>query len=143
MLVRLMYASRAKAGLDNEELTAILRQARAANARDGITGALCMCTAGHLFIQVLEGGREAVSKRYNRIACDPRHSDVTLLSFEEIGERRFSGWAMGRVDMQRLNPGLLLKYSETATLDPWAISGSATAAMFDEMIATAAIMGQP
>jgi hypothetical protein len=143
MLVRLMYASRAKAGLDNEELTAILRQARAANARDGITGALCMCTAGHLFIQVLEGGREAVSKRYNRIACDPRHSDVTLLSFEEIGERRFSGWAMGRVDMQRLNPGLLLKYSETATLDPWAISGTATAAMFDEMIATAAIMGQP
>jgi hypothetical protein len=143
MLVRLMYASRATPGLDNEELTAILRQARTANAREGITGALCMCTAGHLFIQVLEGGREAVSRRYNRIACDARHTDVTLLSFEEIGERRFAGWAMGRVDMQRLNPGLLLKYSETATLDPWAVSGAATAAMFDEMIATAAIMGQP
>jgi len=142
MLVRLMYASRAAAGLDNEEMTAILRQSRVANARDGLTGALCMCQAGHLFIQVLEGGREAVSRRYNRIACDPRHSDVTLLSFEEIGERRFAGWAMGRVDMQRLNPALLLKYSETATLDPWAVSGRATTAMFEEMIATAAIIGQ-
>jgi hypothetical protein len=142
MLVRLMYASRAAAGLDNEEVSAILRQSRASNAREGLTGALCMCQAGHLFIQVLEGGREAVSRRYNRIACDPRHGDVTLLSFEEIGERRFAGWAMGRVDMQRLNPALLLKYSETATLDPWSVSGRATAAMFDEMIATAAIIGQ-
>ena len=142
MLVRLMYASRAAANLDNEEVSAILRQSRVANARDGITGALCMCQAGHLFIQVLEGGREAVSRRYNRIACDPRHSDVTLLSFEEIGERRFAGWSMGRVDMQRLNPALLLKYSETATLDPWSVSGRATAAMFEEMVATAAIIGQ-
>ena len=143
MLVRLMYASRAAANLDNEEVAAILRKSRATNAREGLTGALCLCNSGRLFIQVLEGGREAVSRRYNRIACDPRHSEVTLLSFEEIAERHFAGWAMGRVDMQRLNPALLLKYSETATLDPWAISGRATAAMFDEMVATAAIMGQP
>ena len=118
MLVRLMYASRAAAGLDNEEVSAILRQSRAANARDGLTGALCMCTAGHLFIQVLEGGRDAVSRRFNRIACDPRHSDVTLLSFEEIEERRFAGWAMGRVDMQRLNPALLHDSPQAVKLKP-------------------------
>jgi len=143
MLVRLMYASRASAGLDNEELAAILRQSRAANGREGITGALCLCNAGRLFIQVLEGGREAVSRRYNRIAADPRHSDVTLLQFDEVPERRFAGWAMGQVNMARLNPALILKYSHTATLDPWSVPGAATAAMFDEMIATAAIMGQP
>ena len=142
MLVRLMYASRAAANLDNEEVAAILRKSRTTNAREGLTGALCLCNSGRLFIQVLEGGREAVSRRYNRIVADARHTDVTLLQFEEIGERRFAGWAMGRVDMQRLNPALLLKYSETATLDPWSVSGRATAAMFDEMIATAAIIGQ-
>ncbi len=143
MLVRLMYASRAVAGLDNEEVMSILRHSRAANAREGLTGALCLCNTGRLFIQVLEGGRNAVSRRYNRIAADPRHTDVTLLQFDEIGERRFAGWAMGQVNMARLNPGLMLKYSELANLDPWAVSGRATAAMFDEMIATAAIMGQP
>ena len=142
MLVRLMYASRAAANLDNEEVTAILRRSRATNAREGLTGALCLCNSGRLFIQVLEGGRNAVNKRYNRIVADPRHTDVTLLQYEEIDERRFAGWSMGQVNMARLNPGLILKYSELGTLDPWAVPGEATAALFDEMIATAAIMGQ-
>jgi len=71
MLVRLMYASRAAANLDAEEVSAILRKSRATNAREGITGALCLCNHGHLFIQVLEGGRDAVSRRYNRIAAQP------------------------------------------------------------------------
>lgn len=142
MLVRLMYASRATAGVDQEELHAILRRSRTANAREGVTGALCLCTTGRLFIQVLEGGREAVSRLYNRIVADPRHAEVTLLLYEEIAERRFAGWAMGRVDMGRLNPALVLKYSQSAQLDPWAISGRATAAMFEELIATAAIAQQ-
>jgi hypothetical protein len=141
MLVRLMYASRARAGLDNEEVAAILRQSRANNARDGLTGALCLCNTGRLFIQVIEGGRNAVSKRYNRIAADPRHTDVTLLQLDEIGERRFAGWSMGQVNMARLNPALIMKYSETGALDPWSVPGAATVALFDEMIATAAIMG--
>ncbi len=142
MLVRLMYASRAAAALDTEEVTAILRHSRETNAREGLTGALCLCNTGRLFIQVIEGGRDAVSRRYNKIVGDPRHTDVTLLQFEEIAERRYAGWAMGQVNMSRLNPALLLKYSETANLDPWRISGGATASMFEEMIATAAIMGK-
>jgi len=143
MLVRLMYASRASQGLDSEELAAILRHSRANNAKEGLTGALCLCNTGRLFIQVIEGGRDAVSRRYNRIVADPRHAEVTLLRYEEIDERRFAGWAMGQVNMARLNPGLMLKYSELPTLDPWSVSGQATAAMFDEMLASAAIMGQP
>ena len=95
-----------------------------------------------MFLQVLEGGRTAVSKLYNRIASDARHTDVVLLNFDEIDERRFSGWSMGQVNMQRLNPALLLKYSECAKLDPYAVSGKVSMALFEEMVATAAIMGQ-
>ena len=84
---------------------------------------------------------DALTHRTRTIAADPRHSDVTLLQFDEVPERRFAGWAMGQINMARLNPALILKYSETSQLDPWSISGHATAAMFDEMIATAAIMG--
>ncbi len=56
---------------------------------------LCLCNSGHLFIQVLEGGRDAVSRRYNRIVADPRHTDVTLLQFEEIDSAgsRAGPWA--------------------------------------------------
>jgi hypothetical protein len=140
MLVRLMYASRAVPAVDQEELIAILKKSKANNAKSGVTGALCFSEG--VFIQVLEGGRTAVSKLYNRIANDARHTDVVLLNFDEIDERRFSGWSMGQVNMQRLNPALLLKYSECAKLDPYAVSGKVSMALFEEMVATAAIMGQ-
>lgn len=139
MLVRLMYASRAAESVDTEELNAILRQSRSGNHEVGITGVLCAC--GGVFIQVLEGGRAAVNRLYNRISRDPRHVDVTLLTYEEIGERRFGGWAMGQVTLSRLNPAVLLKYSETATLDPYAVSGKVSMALFDELVANATVVG--
>jgi hypothetical protein len=141
MLVRLIYASRAVAGIDQEELVAILRKSKANNPQHGITGVLCL--SGGIFLQALEGGRGAVNRLYNRIAADRRHTQIELLSYAEIGERRFAGWAMGQVDMTRLNPALLLKYSATATLDPFAVSGAVSIALFDEMMATAAIVGNP
>jgi hypothetical protein len=67
---------------------------------------------------------------------------VVLLAYDEIEERRFAGWSMGQVNMHRLNPALLLKYSECARLDPYAVSGKVSMALFDELVATAAIMGQ-
>jgi Sensors of blue-light using FAD len=140
MLVRLMYASRAVPAVDQEELVAILKKSKANNAKSGVTGALCFSEG--VFMQVLEGGRNAVNQLYTRIAVDARHRDVVLLSYDEIEERRFAGWSMGQVNMQRLNPALLLKYSECARLDPYAVSGRVSMALFDELVATAAIMGQ-
>jgi Sensors of blue-light using FAD len=141
MLVRLMYASRAAAAVDHDELLSILKQSKVNNAKNGITGALCMCTEERVFVQVLEGSRAAVNAIYQRIVGDARHADVMLLQYEEIEERRFAGWAMGQVNMSRMNPALLLKYSEQARLDPYSVSGKATMALFEELVATAAIMG--
>ena len=90
-------------------------------------------------MQVLEGGRDVVSALYNRIANDPRHTDVILLQYEEITERRFAGWSMGQVNLARVNPAILLKYSTKAELDPYAGSGQASMAMLEELIATASI----
>jgi hypothetical protein len=140
MLVRLMYASRAKSAMEQEALMAILRSARSANPAHGVTGALCY--SNQTFMQVLEGGRMAVNRLYNRIAADPRHHDVVLLEYAEVSERRYAGWSMGQINLARLNPGLLLKFSETANLDPYTVSGAAMAALFDEMLASAAVMGQ-
>jgi hypothetical protein len=142
MLVRLMYASRAVGALDQEELVSILRRSKANNPAQGITGVLCFCFAERIFIQVLEGGRSAVNRLYHRIAADPRHTEVELLAFEEIGERRFAGWSMGQVNMNRLNPALLLKYGESARVDPFAVPGRATMALSEELVATASIDGQ-
>lgn len=139
MLVRLMYASRAVPALDQEELVTILRQSKANNPSTGVTGVLCY--SGGIFLQVLEGGRSSVNKLYNRIGADPRHTDVELLLYEEIGERRFASWSMGQVNMSRLNPSLLLKYSATASLDPFSVSGKVSLALFEELVATASVIG--
>jgi hypothetical protein len=142
MLVRLMYASRAAGSVSADQLAAILKKSKENNAGTGVTGVLCYCFNAGIFLQVLEGARGAVSALYNRIAQDPRHREVVLLSYEEIGERHFSSWPMGQVNMTRLNPSLLLKYSERALLDPYAVSGKASLALFNELVATASV-GSP
>jgi hypothetical protein len=137
MLVRLMYASRAVPAVDQEELQALMRQCRTHNPQIGVTGVLCF--ASGIFLQVLEGSRTAVNRLYNRIVADARHTDVELLAYEEIDERRFAGWAMGQVHMGGLNPALLLRYSATATVDPYAVPRRVSMALFDELVATASI----
>ena len=142
MLVRLMYASRATAALDQEEVHSILRQSRAHNPPLGVTGVLCVCPVSRIFLQVLEGGRDDVCDTFNAIVRDARHEAVRLLSFEEIGERRFGGWSMGQVNIEKINPSLLLKYAEKPELNPFTVSGKVSMALLEELIATASVLGR-
>jgi len=137
MLVRLIYASRADEPLSTDALSSMMKSSRDHNAAAGITGVLVYSDG--IFLQLLEGGRNAVNAVYNRITQDKRHHDVVLLSYDEVAERRFAGWAMGQANLSRLNPGILLKYSERAVLDPYALSGKATLALFEELVSTAVI----
>lgn len=141
MLVRLLYASRASETLTAEVIDHILAASRKGNPALGITGLLCH--SGDIFMQVLEGGRDAVSLLYSNISRDPRHRDVVLLQYEEITERRFAGWTMGQVNLARVNPSILLKYSERPVLDPYAVSGKVSMALLEELIATASIVSRP
>ena len=60
--------------------------------------------AGNVFVQALEGDSKAVTALFNRIANDPRHRDVELVSHGPIGNRRFEEWGMRLVDLYDL-PG--------------------------------------
>jgi len=139
MLVRLLYASRV-VDIGDEAITSILAHSRQYNPALGITGILCY--GGGVFLQAIEGGRMAVSELYGHILKDTRHKDVVLLNFEEITERRFGGWTMGRVNLLKLNHSILLKYSEKAELDPYAASGKVSMALLEELMATASIIGR-
>ncbi len=137
MLVRLLYVSRAADTLTPAMIDAIIAQSRKNNPEAGITGLLCH--SGNVFMQVLEGGRAAVNATFTRIVRDTRHSEVQLLLYEEIAERRFAGWTMGRANLEKINISVLLKYSEKPVLDPYAVSGKASMALLDELMATASI----
>lgn len=140
MLVRLLYASHAAAPLTPSVVDSILEQSRKNNPPQGITGMLCF--SEDIFLQALEGGRNEVCELFNTIVCDPRNAGVRMLIYEEIAERRFGGWAMGQVNINKVNPSLLLKYSTKATLDPFNCSGHASMALLNELIATAAVVNR-
>lgn len=137
MLVRCLYASRVAGHLSGAALDEILAQSRANNPARGITGLLCH--ANEYFVQVVEGGRAPVSALLCAIYADKRHCDVTPMLFEEISERRFGNWTMGRINLDGINPALVLRHSESAELDPFAISGRAMLTLIEELIASGKI----
>lgn len=141
MLVRLVYVSRICDAANSKKVEEeIFRVSREHNQPRGITGILCVGSG--IFLQAIEGGRAAVNTLYTRIIRDERHTDVQLLRFQEIKERQFGGWAMGRVNLESLNTSTVLKYSEKPELDPYAVSGDVSMALLEELMATAAIVGK-
>jgi hypothetical protein len=140
MLVRLLYVSRALDPKASEETDAILDSSRQHNIANGITGILCY--GGGIYLQAIEGGRNQVNELYGHILRDARHKDVVLLHYEEITERRFGGWTMGKVNLSKLNTSIVLKYSETPELDPYSVSGAVSLALLEELMLTASIIGR-
>ena len=140
MLVRLLYVSRLADPSKPEVIDSILSESRAHNPALGITGILCY--GAGIFLQAIEGGRSQVSDLYNHICKDKRHTDVVMLDFEEIAERRFGGWTMGQVNLAKLNTSIVLKYSEKPELDPYSVSGKVSLALLEELMATASIIGR-
>jgi hypothetical protein len=141
MLVRLLYASRTTAPIDEALVASILERSREANLEHGITGVLCSASPGSVFLQLIEGGRAAVNALYANIVRDLRHQDVTLLDYAEVSERRFASWRMGRVDLNRVNQGTILRFSDRAEFDPFSMNGRSALALLEELTSTAAIAG--
>lgn len=90
-LFRAVYSSR-PFGFDTGILSGILTDARRANLRDGITGAL-ICRAD-IYLQWLEGPEDKVRAAMDRIARDDRHLEVMVHVAEPTPERVFGDWDM-------------------------------------------------
>jgi len=99
-LYRLIYRSEMAIGggphAVNDEIRRILAQSREGNRRTGITGALLFDL--RRFAQVLEGPPQAVKSLYGHIACDRRHTHVTLLDCGPVAAREFPTWSMAYVE---------------------------------------------
>lgn len=114
-LTRLLYVSDYSHNHDfNAEQ--MLAAAIQRNKENQITGALWF--TGSQFIQVLEGGRHAVSETYHRIAGDTRHHNIELVSCNAVHERLFPEWSMGYFGDTPTNQSTVLKFSTTNDLKP-------------------------
>ncbi len=132
MLIQLTYASRSSRNISPTDLAEILAASQRNNARVGVTGALCL--ANGIFLQQLEGDRSEVNRLYHRILLDPRHRDPAVLDFSEIPYRRFTHWSMGSLAPLEANRHIFLKYSRSASFDPYGMSSSTLQAFFSELL---------
>lgn len=140
-LHRLKYMSTPRAGLDEAQLRDILKSARRHNAQRGLTGFLAF-SAEH-FVQVIEGGRAALTNCFLRIARDPRHHSVVLLSFDAIEQRDFCDWSMGYMALGPSHQNVLMRYSSDGTLQPMALHDTSLMMLLRDLAAAGPPQRQP
>ena len=101
MLERLLYRSKATSTLGSLHLFNMLTEARAKNARLGITGHLLY--SKEVFVQCIEGSPAQIENLWQSLQRDVRHYDIELLSRGALEQRRFSDWSMAFSTYESLN----------------------------------------
>ena len=109
-LIHLVYTSKACWPMQQQDLTDILTTSRANNACCDVTGLLLYNNSS--FLQLLEGPQRIVRDLYyDKICCDSRHKNVTLLFEKQMQGRLFPNWQMGFKNIERVpsikRPGFL------------------------------------
>jgi hypothetical protein len=115
-LVRMIYVSKPSNSPTKEEVTQILQASQAKNTKNDLTG--LMVFNHEYYLQVVEGGRTAVSQLLGRLYQDPRHQDLTMIEFDHIDSRSFGDWSMQFVPAASITKKMVLHNSPTSKFEP-------------------------
>ena len=100
-LFNLVYCSQVSAGVQNDDVDAIVATSQRCNPALGITGILVLGSG--IFFQWIEGPKDAVLGLIKRIEADTRHEMMVILSTDEdIRERIFPTWDMELVGAENI-----------------------------------------
>lgn len=106
----MIYVSSATVRLSQAELLALLTLSRANNQARGLTGMLLYRDG--MYLQYLEGRREAVGALLARIKKDRRHKGIRILREGNLPERLFPEWSMAYKNLAGLRSDRVPGYSE-------------------------------
>ncbi len=100
-LYQLVYISRMTSiGLSGAStLNDVAKIAIKNNKADKVTGILCY--GNGYFFQYVEGSEQALTNLKNRILMDDRHKDMQTLEFSALNKRRFTGWSLRSITLER------------------------------------------
>ena len=114
-LYQFIYISRVTSiGLSGAStLNDIAEVSIAHNKAENISGILCY--GNGYFFQYIEGSEQALTNLKNRILKDNRHKDIQTLAFSAITERRFTGWSLRSIILERW----MLKYPKVKEFLPF------------------------
>ena len=133
MLYRLIYVSESTPAFNSREVDALLNQSRRNNGLRDLTGMLVFDS--RCFLQVLEGDRAALTRLYNRIATDPRHTSLVILSMEPIEQRLFGHWSMGYAAADASRKSLYLRHGSSGSFEPQHMTSRAALALLRDFAA--------
>jgi hypothetical protein len=92
MPYQIIYSSQATTPMSASSLEEILADARTGNKKHGITGVLMYFE--DIFVQILEGEKDAVCELMVSIARDSRHHSLKVFYEAEVEKRAFESWSM-------------------------------------------------
>jgi hypothetical protein len=99
---QMLYCSLASAPMTEAELDALAQNAERLNRMDHISGMLMY--GDGVFIQLIEGPREAINGLWARLLKDKRHYGVVQLYHRrELESRTCKGWGMQYVEREQLS----------------------------------------
>lgn len=96
MLRRLAWSSVPSPGFSAARLDRIIALSRRNNERNHISGMLLF--TGAQFLGILEGDDRDLSKLWQGLEGDTRHSALVRIEEERCGQRWFPSWLMARMD---------------------------------------------
>ena len=111
LVTQLFYVSAATHPFDDAAVVSILNQARRHNPARDVTG--CLLYSGRFFGQVLEARAEVIDAMLERLATDPRHTQMKTLCRQTSETREYGSWSMGymhSLDMQDSLAALLMAH---------------------------------
>lgn len=124
-LTYFLYRSTARDNLSQDDLEQIVAEARARNQDLSLTG--CLHHEDGLFFQWLEGPKHALDTVIALIRQDPRHLDMTELSYGPLPGRHFGEWTMRSTDRDKASLLDWFATQKVSTIDRGAYAGSVSA----------------
>lgn len=129
-LQRLIYISETN-NPTTDVIQEIEKQSIRNNGKCNITGILLF--NADCYVQVLEGGRAAVSDMFNKIHNDSRHKRLEMVECSNIPYRSYARWAMKFVPLSMAGKELIMKYSPKDYFDPYEMEGRKLIDFCEEM----------
>ncbi|MBO9465313.1 BLUF domain-containing protein [Tropicibacter sp. R15_0] len=120
-LYRLIYASTAT-DIDRDLLTNIIETSNRLNSKNYITG--MMIFDNGYFLQLLEGERAFLTKRFLEISKDTHHNDIEILTCGPIHARLFTGWGARYLGSQGASSKILKRYQGGPEFNPYKFTSS-------------------
>ena len=113
-LFRIIYISKSTELITDKLIKSIEISSAKNNKELDVTGILVATKTE--FMQVLEGELENVNRVFMNICRDERHSDIQIISFDNISKRQFEDWSMKGIGLGLLgriiNQRLIAKYGK-------------------------------